>query len=232
MVNFEIFKAHIIECYPQEGCGYIVSGFFYPVENIHTNPTENFLFPETIAQKLCFKDYKVIHSHTMESFRDDPRIPSYTDMQGQQITQVPWGIVHCDGETVTDILWFGEKISPELLGRDYISNVYDCFTLARDFYRKNFSIDFGTHPRPVDWETWNPHYITQNFVDQGFYQTDKPKVGDVLLFSIGSRYINHIGIYTGNDTFIHHLYKRKSCEDKLSKWEKNLYYILRHRDVK
>ncbi len=232
MVNLEDFHKHILECYPQEGCGFIVDDIFYPVANVHSDPTENFLFPEDISFSLCDKEYKILHSHTMLTFKDDPRTPSYTDMRGMDVTKMPWGIVHCDGENVTDILWVNGSEITELLGRSYICNVYDCFTLANDYYRLNYNINFGIHPRPPDWQSWNPHYINQTYSKLGFTEVESPKVGDILLFAIGSGYNNHIGIYIGEGKFIHHLHKRKSEEDNLHKWKNHLYKALRHKDVK
>ena len=229
MKNLQVFKDYICACYPQEACGIIQNNEFIPVENNHNDPLNYFSFPLEITQELLLsgEDYYIIHSHTMESFSNDPRVPSIEDMEGQRNSGKEWGIVHCDGDNVTEILWFGKPSKEDLLGRIYIPNVYDCFTLARDFIFRERGIDVGTHPRPANWEEWNPHYIEQTYQSLGFIDVKEPKYGDILLFSIGSRWINHIGIYTKEDTFIHHLFQRKSSEDSLKKWQRQLYKIIR-----
>ena len=228
MKNYDEFVKHVLDCYPQEACGVVKEDIFYPLENIHSNPADNFLIDEHITYSLLGKKYKILHSHTMETYVDDPRTPSYEDMLGQRNTQVPWGIVHCDGENVTDILWLEDETITELEGRTYIHNVYDCFTLARDWYRLNRNIDFGTHPRPADWQRWNPHYIEQNYEKLGFVPSIAHAEGDILLFSIEACYPNHIGVYLGNGEFLHHLHGRKSRKDNISKWKRQLVKVLKY----
>ncbi len=232
MKNYNEFKQHIIDTYPQEGCGLIVDDIFIPIKNIAEDPCNFFQMDneDVIQHKIT----AVLHSHCNDKYPTgyDPRTPSYEDMLSQEAIDVPFGIVHCDGENITDILWFGTDEITELLGRPYISNVYDCATLALDYYRLHYKKTFSLYPRPPDWVSWNPHFITQVFDSYGlFYEVDRNKirVGDILLFSIGSRLINHVGIVTGEDTFIHHLYNRKSCEDKISKWDRQWVKSLRHR---
>lgn len=231
ILNIEEFHNHVLSCYPQEACGYIEDGVFTPVENTHEDPLNYFKFPLDVDSSLLSKtSYAIIHSHTPESFKDDPRIPSYEDMLGQRNSAVPWGIVHSDGENVSEVLWFGKPNIAPLEGRVYISNVQDCFTLARDYIYRTTGRDVGTHPRPANWETWNPHYIERTYKDLGYVDTTVLQTGTVLLFSIGSKYINHIGIYLGGDKFIHHLYNRRSAEDSLLKWKRQLIKAIRYKD--
>lgn len=235
MKNENEFKQHIISCYPQEGCGIINDqDIFIPCENIHDEPINNFMIDLEISKQFDGTKYKVIHSHCDSHYPNgfDPRTPSYNDMLSQEATEVPFGIVHCDGENVTDILWFGlEEIEP-LLNREYISNVFDCYTLARDYYRLNFDFDFGLHPRPADWQSWNPHYMEMCYTNDFVELSTGTELleGDILLYSIGSHLINHIGVFIKDDIYIHHLYQRKSCEDSVSKWHRQFKKALRHKN--
>jgi cell wall-associated NlpC family hydrolase len=137
--------------------------------------------------------------------------------------------VHTDGKEVSDILWFGKPSTIAYEGRPYISNVYDCFTLARDFLFKEFNYDVGLHPRPADWANWNPHYISKTWASLDFTPVeDKLQYGDILFFAIASKTINHIGIYLGEDKFIHHLYERLSHLDYLPKWHKQFIKAIRY----
>ena len=227
----DTFKQYVLECYPQEAVGIFTNNEFIKLENIHDNPVTSFqisLDDSLLVSKL--KDCRLVHSHTMSRCTSDPRTPSYEDMQGKQSTGIPWGIVHCDGTNVTDILWFGEPRKEVTLGKYYISNVDDCFTLARDFYYTHFNVDVGLHPRPADWEEWNSHYIVQNYMNLGFAPipaNTSYKFGDILLFAIGSRIVNHIGIFLEKDKFIHHMHNRVSCEDSISKWHRQLVKVIR-----
>jgi proteasome lid subunit RPN8/RPN11 len=231
IVNIKEFNEHILNCFPQEACGIIdENGLFRSMENIASDPINNFEISEGNSFYIAStkEKYSLIHSHTMISYKDDPRIPSYEDMKGKIATNIPWGIVHCDGENVSDILWIGEINAIPYEGRDYLSNITDCFTLARDFYSTEFKIDLGIHPRPAIWEEWNPHYIEQTYKNLGFTDVSSNfKYGDILLFSIGARYINHIGIYLEDDKFLHHLYKHKSAIDSITKWNRQLVKVIR-----
>jgi len=236
MKNYEEFKQYILSCYPFEACGVIVDDIFIPIENTNEDKLNNFSFPAKEAQKYYNTNFIVIHSHTAKSFTIDPRSPSHEDMIGQYNTNVPWGIVHCDGENVSDILWLENPTieKPMLLDREYIPNVYDCFTLARDYYLLEYGIDFGIHPRPVDWESWNPHYILHTYTKVGFIdiKQENMQVGDVIIFRIGSLYANHIGIYIGEGKFIHHLYQRTSSKDTIKRWQKSIVKVLHYANKK
>ncbi len=232
MNNLKEFKSHVLDCYPQEACGVIIDEKFVPLANSHPDPANNFLVSEEDSFSLASlnRDYIIIHSHTFDRFKNDPRTPSHEDTKGQQADGHLWAIVHCDGESVTDPISFGFPSSDEVLGRRYISNVYDCFTIARDYYWQNRNIDLGSHPRPEKWEDWNPRYIENNYSELGFNQLPEfePLIeGDVVLFKIASLNINHIGIVLDEDTFIHHLYNRKSCKDSIHKWHSQLAKKLR-----
>lgn len=226
------FNSHVLDCYPQEACGVVVNGVFSPLVNVHPSPADNFMISEQDSFSLISssEDFSIVHSHTMDTFIGDPRTPSHDDMKSQLSLRVQWGIVHCDGENVSDILEFGKPNECELLGRRYISNVYDCFTIARDFYWQNYAIDFGSHPRPEKWEDWDPHYIENHYKELGFVdlaQGEPQKHGDVILFKIASNTVNHIGVANDIGKFIHHLHNRLSCVDSQDKWHKQQYKIIR-----
>ena len=232
ITNVKDFKRYVVYCYPQEACGIVKNGLFIPIHNVSESPTETFSFSPADSFDHLDAD-AIVHSHTANKFTDDPRTPSFEDMQGAENTGKPWGIVHCDGENVTDILWFNEPtVTVSLIGRDYIAGVYDCFTLMRDYYRINYGTVSSIYPRPPDWQTWNPTFMEASIRAYGF--TDKalnaPRtVGDVVLLAINSDYINHIGVVLENDGFLHHMYNRKSTVDTLSKWNKFIRAILEYK---
>jgi len=168
----------------------------------------------------------------MTSFHFDPRTPSHSDMKTQQLLDVEFGIVHCDGENVTDILWFGDNNKlPELIGRKYVNNVTDCYTIARDYYWMKYNLDLGSHPRPADWYEWDSSYIKPHFLSYGFEplinSDETPIAGDILLFCISTHHINHIGVVIEDDKFLHHLNDRISGYDSIKKWYRQLSMVLR-----
>ena len=232
MINYDEFKSHVLHEFPKEACGYIINDIFYPVDNVHPDPVNNFLFPENISFNLTqYDDYIIIHSHTHNILDHDPRIPSIEDMESQINTGKEWWLYHTDGEVISEPLKFGPPNKEDLLNRDYIPNIFDCITIARDYFYKELNIDIGLHPRPVKWEEWNPSYIEDTYAKIGFKKINENiglLKGDVVLFAIGSRFPNHIGIMLDDKRFIHHLYNRKSSTDILSKWHRQVKKVLRY----
>lgn len=229
--NIDKFREHVLGCYPQEAVGYVVEGIYFPLENVHPDPVDNFLVSESDSFTLLELDYTLAHSHCMASFKEDPRTPSLSDMQGQKDTAVLWGIVHCDGENVSEILYFGKPTLVPLLGRSYIRNVYDCFTLSRDYYAQK-RILTNECPRPPNWEEWNPYFLLQELEKTPFEEIPKENVveGDLLVFRIAAPQPNHFGIALGGDKFMHHLANRVSCVDSISKWHNQYIKALRYRE--
>jgi proteasome lid subunit RPN8/RPN11 len=228
--NYEEFVKHVVAMYPQEACGVVVGTKFIPVENTASNPVDEFRF--SIKDSLQYAEASgIIHSHTMRVFKDDPRIPSLADMSSAESSNIPWGIVHCDGENVSDILWFTETYKEPLLGRVYISNVYDCMTLLRDYYRQEYGVKSSSYPRPADWQEWNPLFLQTSIHAAGFRTIDHnepTRVGDVLLMKLGSNYLNHIAIAISENELLQHLHGRLSGTDSIKKWERFIVTRMRY----
>lgn len=224
------FNAHVIFQYPMESVGLVIRNKIKVFKNIHTDPVNNFKIDPKIYPKLKDSIQGIVHSHTYESFTEDPRTPTKEDMILAENTGLPCGIVHTDGKQVSPILWFNNpKYCENLLGRSYIKNVTDCFTLFTDYYFKNFQIKLPLLPRQPDWSSENPNLMSEILSTSQFYSVEKPEIGDLLMFSIGTNYLNHVGVYTGKGNFIHHLYERVSSEDKLTKWKRQLRSIYRYK---
>lgn len=226
MNNIEVFKQHVLEEYPKEAVGIVVEGDFLPLANIASSPFDSFLVEKGIFLTYENRIQEILHSHTYTaSVDEDPRTPSKPDMILAKSTKVTQGIVHTDGVEVSDILYFNKKTPHKLLGRVYISGVYDCFTIVRDYFifTHNYYIDIL--PRSSNWLHEDPMYMVENLDKQGFIQVDHhasipPEIGDVLVFAFGTKQLSHLGVYVGRGMFIHHLNNRPSCTDKLSKYTK------------
>jgi len=226
MLNLQEFHSHVLACYPQEACGLVIEDSFLPLPNVSTEPIDNFMMEE--GTYLTYEDHIdcIIHSHTFIPTTFDARTPSLVDMELAKATALPQGIVHTDGEYISDLLYFNTTTPPALEKRPYICGVYDCFTIVRDFYIQEYNYFIDILPRPPNWEAWDNSYMLSNLDSQGL--TKLPvgtplERGDVLVFRIGSNVPNHVGVYLGQDTFIHHLNKRLSNIDTLPKWDRQRY---------
>ena len=245
ITNLPEWHQHVLDCYPEEACGFVIDGKFKPMKNVAEDPVHDF----KIAGKDFLKAAKtkklqaVIHSHPatfaqLDSYGNpfDVRTPSMSDLMGQQDTNLPLGIVSCDGEGVSDILWFGLEDPADLEGRVFIHNVYDCFTLVRDYYIKHMNHKMNIYPRPVNWKDFDKNIYEKNYQSEGLERinTDETemKPGDIIFFHVMARnYIDHAGIYLGDNKFLHHQYNKLSTVESLDRWMKHIAYVIRKKET-
>ena len=212
--------AHAKEDAPKEACGlvYIFRGKekYVKSKNISSNPTEQFtLDPLVWAQTENKGEITgIFHSHPHCS----PK-PSKADIISANRLKVTWYIVNPESEE-----W--ETYRPiqktDLLGREWVWAVSDCYTLVRDWYKEQGIILFDL-PRP-DENTFDQiaffdvHWRKEG---RGFRELkfdEKLKEGDVLLFSLGSSILNHVGVYLNQGKILHHIQTRLSCRDDYSEY--------------
>ncbi len=222
--NLDEVKKGCLESYPQEACFIVKNGIAIQKENVHASPVESFKMEDSVSLDLDNIE-AIIHSHTSNvNTGIDPRCPSMKDMQLAEATNKPQGILHCIETECSDILWFNDDSEiPDYLGRPYIPCVYDCLTLVRDYYIKEYDYRLGLLPRPTNWIDWNKDYMKDNLDNQGLSNVGlgSLEIGDILVFSILG-IVCHLGVVTGENEFIHHLDKRGSCKDRISKWDRQI----------
>lgn len=221
--------------YPQEAVWVITSkGMAIELENVAEDPINDFAVDQ--AKFWSYEPKALVHSHTIQrghmGNRDnfvDPRAPSGLDMQSQIAMDLPWGILAVDEDTVTDLLWFPDY-DAELLGKPYISGVYDCYTLVQRYYYQNYGIKLYTVPySPLWWET-EPRLYIDNFKDAGFYEVRESEleVGDMILIRIFGDVATHSAVYLGNDQIMHHMGNRLSVIENYSRWRSRMVTFLSH----
>lgn len=124
-----------------------------------------------------------------------------------------------------------------LIGLPFIWGKQDCFELSRRFYRDNFEIEIRDYARPSDWNSDMIDLLRHAPVREGFeiisnWTPAEIRPGDAFCMSIGSANSNHIGIYVGDNKFVHHLVNRQSTEEEFRDfWLSRINYILRHPQV-
>lgn len=220
---------HALADYPNEAVGCIVDGQYLPLINEADQPQISFARSDYPADAEAF-----IHSHT----QDRSTAPSRADMQSQQATALPWGIVATDGKSCSAIQWFGDQVPvPPLLGRTFVSGFTDCWGLVRDVYRTQFGITLQNIPRDENWyRDQPPHGValdllgTDRIIETGFRIIDisKARPGDVLLGSILSRVVNHCAILLPDGLLMHHTDGRLSRREPVNNWMKLIRYCVRH----
>lgn len=214
----EIFE-HAKECLPKESCGLLVKNskdilVYVPSENLE-NSTEGFILaPEAVirAEDLGEVVY-IVHSHG-----DSTVLASDEDLIGIEKSNVPWIIVN----TFKDIKIYYPQNTVQFEGRPFKYGVYDCYSLARDYYA-SLGIYLPDFIRFSEnwWQDYceNPREL---YTVLGFQEVSKSniKTGDFLVMSLTSKVPNHFGIYLGNSKILHHPVNRLSIIEDIE----GLYY--------
>lgn len=119
-----------------------------------------------------------------------------------------------------------------LLGRQFVHGITDCYSIIKDFYKQNYDINLTDYARPDDWWNNGENLYLDNAEKEGFtvfsYDFKLLEDGNVLLFQIKSPVPNHAAIILGTK-LLHHLPKRLSCLDSFNGiWRSCCTHILKH----
>lgn len=232
---------HARSVYPEECCGVIVSGKYYPCKNISETPLTSFKLNNIDADKAEENGEleAYVHSHP-----DSLAHPSAYDRFTLEKFKKPWVI--CSLPEVDFTVTEPNGYRPPLVGRSFHHGWQDCFTLIKDFYEREFDILLPNFERKDLWweDSEGPSLYIENYEKAGFKQVLEPQYGDVILFSIRSKHSNHAAIYLddndqlqsektsrciGSPIILHHMYDHLSKRDIYSKfWIDRTTLFLRH----
>lgn len=227
-------KQEAIKAYPEEAVWLITKNGCKRVNNISPTPTKTFkVSKQEMTKAMASGLLAVVHSHP-----DFPDCPSESDMKGQMATNVTWGIVATDGETATEIRWWGNGVDPSpLIGRGFCHGINDCYGLIRDYYKSELGIRLIDFPR--DWEWWlNGKDLYQDgIIPAGFRRIEQSEAmtGDMWIAQIRSPVPNHAGILLENGLGLHHPCStnpvdptRLSIREPIGRWLPHITLWLRH----
>lgn len=224
----EEFRRYACTQYPKEACGFFVETGFKPMENVSPDPENNFAI---VAKRFLTEGpiYGVVHSHPK-----GPYYPTAKDLEGQLATAVPWGVAVCSRENCSQVVWWGDQLPiPPLLERPFVPNIYDCYSLVRDWYRVERGVVLHNEPR--DWEWWEngDDFYGSGFHKAGFSQIDRDlrnlQPGDCFLGMIRTdKVLNHAGVYVGEGKILHHVVGHLSMRSPLNIWHRKCSVWLRH----
>ncbi len=225
------------KAYPHEACGYVVrkGKKSWPVvcTNLSETPRNHFLI--SLEERLRVEELGEVvgvwHTHVNES----PE-PSPADRVGCEVSDVPWFILSVyGGETLS----FSDMTTLEPSGfelpyleRPYAFGVLDCWSLVRDYYRREFDIALGDYPRVESFWAKGLDFFGLNWQAENLVKVNgqEPQVGDLFFIQTdGGGVINHVAIYIGNELILHHCHGRLSRRDVYGGyWHKHTVLHLRH----
>lgn len=237
---YEFIKQAGVRSYPTEACGVVirVGKKSIPIQcgNVSGDPLNTFL--------ICPNDYAnaaeqgeiiaIWHTHP-----EHPAQPSQADQAGCNASELPWFIVGVykreSGFEFSDLIETNpNQEEAPYEGRPYAYGTFDCYTLVRDFYRREFGIILGEYPRVHRFWNQGLDFFTKGYPEQGFIQLidQKPEYGDLMIMQINSRLsiANHIAIYTGDGKILHHCQNRLSRKDVYGgMWADTTVHHIRHK---
>lgn len=239
----EYVKERGIANYPNEACGLIYSDekgkpHYVECKNVSDEPQHNFLIDpnEYLEVEKLGEVVACWHTHC-----ETEAVASEPDKQGCQNTQVPWFIgavfkedkgYRFEGLTLVEV---DEGYEAPLIGRVYSFGTFDCFSLMRDYYKRELKIELPDLPRTERiWESEENYMAKKAISDFGFVRLDDDAElirGDLCFIETGREGADHIGIYLGNDRILHQMRNRLSrtdiyggsywCEHTTSRWRHN-----------
>lgn len=225
--TLDAIRAHAVAEYPRECCGVVLAAegaeLYVPCRNQAPTPGEHFqMAPEDYADAEDRGTVQwVVHSHP-----DAPETPSEADKVACEASGLPWLIVSVRGDDGRPAPVAGDfaQLTPNgyeapYIGRPFFHGILDCWTLVRDWYRRERGLELPNPPRVDNW--WNDGasdlYSPAAWAAAGFEPVgaDPVEVGDVIAMQIRAKNLvaNHVGLYLGGGLFMHHLHGRLSTRD-------------------
>lgn len=237
----ESAKRHARLEFPKESCGVVVDDRYIPCTNVAADPLTEFrIAPDELGRAVADgKLVAVIHSHP-----GGPVFPSEADMRSQMSGDVPWGIIPLDEDRTGELVLWGDTLPiPDIVGREFLHGVRDCYNLIRDCFRlgRDRLAEQGVEGWPYDpieleeiprddgwWDRGRDLYRT-NFERVGFHPVplNEARAGDVFLLAIRSSQLNHGGVILSNNLILHHLPARLSRREPAGLWARRADLILR-----
>lgn len=222
--------AYAQACDPKEMCGliHVVKGRkrFYACANIAATPDEHFILDPTdyAAAEDLGEIIAVVHSHPIT-----PPQPSVADQLSCNNTGLPWIIVNPKTEQ-----W--GQCQPAVLelpyvGREFVFGVVDCYSLVRDWYKREWQLELYDFPRRDGFWERNENLYVDNYASQGFKQVafSELEAGNLIFMQLGASLPNHAAIYLGDQQILHHVQGRLSSRDVYGGYYvKNTAMVLRH----
>jgi proteasome lid subunit RPN8/RPN11 len=231
-------EKHALREKPHECCGLLVENKkeLKTVEcrNVSEKPTQHFSIMPSDYLKACRqgKIKAVYHSHVSSNDKF-----SINDMMNSRSHKIDYVLYSTKKHSFS--FFDHTKNKTSFLNKAFKIGQSDCYTTVKEYY-SNLGITLaGNNTLGDDWFNKNPHLI-QNLFDLNKNNPDLPimelspnsplREHDVIVFEfVKGEGPNHVAIYLGNGTIIHHPRNKYACIETLNKTlEKTMYKIYRH----
>ncbi len=170
----------------------------------------------------------VIHSHPKGNAS-----PSEYDLVSCENTGVVWHIFANHNRQWNEIRPKGYEAP--LVGRQWMHGVLDCYSLVRDYYKKELCIIMHDYERQFEWWNKGENLYLDNYAKEGFFEVPLKQIQkhDVILMQVMSPVVNHAAVYLGDGLILQHLHRRLSSRDVYGGyWQKHTVKVMRHESNK
>jgi proteasome lid subunit RPN8/RPN11 len=226
-------REHAEKDFPKEACGVVIvrrgKQVYVPCANCAIDPGEHFLIApaEYAAAEEAGEVIRVVHSHPNLS----PQ-PSEADKVGCEASGVPWLIINWPTGRTVEFAPSGYEAP--LVGRSFHHGILDCYSLVRDYYRREVGLEIPDMAREAHWWIKGQNLYADNFTAFGFVEIEPEQLccHDALLMQVASPVINHAAIYVGDNMIIQHCAGRLSSRDVYGGgWQRATRKVLRHKSL-
>lgn len=226
-------KTYFLSNTKEEMCGVVSSGgnglIFHRISNIHHDKKNNFKlhYEEFLNVILDYGEIKyIVHSHI------NGKGPSFVDKINCNNTKIDYIIY----DILNNEFYYLKPKNINYLNLPFEIGVNDCYSLVRNFYYHELDIQLHDYSRNESWFTENKFIFDGNFKNEDFYVIDIKDLQefDCILFALSSKNeSNHIGIYLGNNIFLHHPRNKNSQLQELNDvYKRKIKYAIRHKNIK
>jgi len=232
-IKLEI-KAHALSHKDEEVCGFICFNNFtkevYPCSNFHSSKSKFFTISplDYVHAAKSGEILGVYHSHINDNLEF-----SLSDRLNSSNHSIPFILYNVGADKFVE--YIPDDYEIPYIGRNFSYGKSDCFTLVKDYYKKELGITIidNFENRTEKWfeENSDTFLIGWKRDNPKFIEVIQPRKHDILLFNY-YRMIkapHHLGIYLGNGTFLHHPRDKYSTIDLYSdSFIKKTFMILRY----
>ena len=206
--------AHAKEEYPKEAVGlvHVIKGKnrYFKCQNLAETPDEHFILNPKDYLEAEKKGDIIALDHTQTKTKP---APSQADKDPTQAYRLPRFCLLYTNQTWGEYKPEGWELA--YVGREFSHGIVDCYSLVRDFYKREFKLQLNDYNRRDQWWEKGENMYLDNFAKEGFNETTLEQIayGDLFLMQLESPVPNHAGIYLGDGVVLHHVQGRLSSRD-------------------
>lgn len=173
----------------------------------------------------------VYHSHVNDNLNF-----SLSDKINSNSHEVPFILYNVRQNIFNE--YFPNDYEFSYIGREFEYGKFDCFSLVKDYYKKELGINIIDNytNRNDNWYEKKSNSFLEGWKNDNsdFNIVEKPKKHDVLFLKYFKTAVfpHHMGIYLGEDMFLHHPRNKYSLIEKYSDtYKRKTFSILRHKSL-